>query len=45
MRSLTNYFFADSEEVEELVDDYGYEEIIDREHDDELAHILGGRTF
>ena len=38
---LSQLLFADSEEVEELVDDYGYEEIIDREHDDELAHILG----
>ena len=31
----------DSEEVEELVDDYGYEELVEREHDDELAEILG----
>ena len=38
---LSQLLFADSEEVEELVDDYGYEEIIDREHDDELADILG----
>ncbi|QQA24568.1 hypothetical protein I6G76_29590, partial (plasmid) [Bacillus cereus] len=28
---LSQLLFADSEEVEELVDDYGYEEIIDRE--------------
>ena len=28
-------------EVEELVDDYGYEELVEREHDDELAEILG----
>lgn len=38
---LSQLLFADSEEVEELVDDYGYEEIIDREHDEELADILG----
>lgn len=38
---LSQLLFADSEEVEELVDDYGYEEIIEREHDDELAGILG----
>ncbi len=42
---LNQLLFADSEEVEELVDDYGYEEIIDREHDDELAHILGEELF
>ena len=42
---LSQLLFADSEEVEELVDDYGYEEIIDREHDDELAHILGEELF
>ncbi|AJH73380.1 hypothetical protein DJ86_644 [Bacillus cereus ATCC 4342] len=42
---LSQLLFADSEEVEELVDDYGYEEIIDREHDDELADILGEELF
>ncbi|KFM98496.1 hypothetical protein D0U04_09255 [Bacillus clarus] len=35
----------DGEEVEELVDDYGYEEIVEREHDDELAEILGEELF
>ena len=35
----------DSEEVEELVDDYGYEELVEREHDDELAEILGEELF
>ncbi|EEL04421.1 hypothetical protein bcere0014_39780 [Bacillus cereus BDRD-ST196] len=42
---LSQLLFADSEEVEELVDDYGYEEIIEREHDDELAGILGEEIF
>lgn len=42
---LSQLLFADSEEVEELVDDYGYEEIIDREHDEELADILGEELF
>ncbi|MBO1579119.1 MULTISPECIES: hypothetical protein [Bacillus] len=35
----------DGEEVEELVDDYGYEEIVNREHDEELAEILGEELF
>lgn len=35
----------DGEEVEELVDDYGYEEIINREHDEEVAEILGDELF
>ncbi|WP_459499443.1 hypothetical protein [Bacillus sp. C1] len=35
----------DGEEVEELVDDYGYEEIVEREHDEELAGILGEELF
>lgn len=42
---LSQLLFADSEEVEELTDDYGYEEIIEREHDDELAEILGEELF
>ncbi|WP_129727216.1 hypothetical protein [Ectobacillus funiculus] len=33
--------FPDSEEVEELMDDYGYEAVLEREHDDELEDILG----
>ena len=33
------------EEVEEIVDDYGYEEIVNREHDEELAEILGEELF
>ncbi|MDM5156449.1 hypothetical protein QUF88_22320 [Bacillus sp. DX1.1] len=37
--------FMDGEEVEELVDDYGYEEIINREHDEEVAEILGDELF
>lgn len=35
----------DGEEVEELVDDYGYEEIVGREHDEEIAEILGEELF
>ncbi|PEE41815.1 hypothetical protein [Bacillus pseudomycoides] len=35
----------DGEEVEEIVDDYGYEEIVNREHDEELAEILGEELF
>lgn len=42
---LSQLLFADGEEVEELVDDYGYEEIIEREHDDELAEVLGEELF
>ncbi len=38
---LSQLLCQDSEEVEELVDDYGYEELVEREHDDELAEILG----
>lgn len=37
--------FADGEEVEELADDYGYDEIVNREHDEELAEILGEELF
>ncbi|MDM5189961.1 hypothetical protein QUF99_22320 [Bacillus sp. DX4.1] len=37
--------FMDGEEIEELVDDYGYEEIINREHDEEVAEILGDELF
>ncbi|MEY8347788.1 hypothetical protein AALF16_05610 [Bacillus cereus] len=36
---------ADGEEVEELADDYGYDEIVNREHDEELAEILGEELF
>lgn len=42
---LSQLLCEDSEEVEELVDDYGYEEIIEREHDDELAEVLGEELF
>ncbi|MFJ8527879.1 hypothetical protein [Bacillus sp. NPDC094106] len=35
----------DGEEVEELADDYGYDEIVNREHDEELAEILGEELF
>ncbi|HDR7791979.1 TPA: hypothetical protein QCY19_000501 [Bacillus luti] len=42
---LSQLLCEDSEEVEEIVDDYGYEEIIEREHDDELAEILGEELF
>lgn len=42
---LSQLLCGDSEEVEELVDDYGYEEIIEREHDDELAEVLGEELF
>ncbi|MGG0187058.1 hypothetical protein [Bacillus rhizoplanae] len=42
---LAQLLFEDGEEVEELVDDYGYEEIINREHDDELEEILGEELF
>ncbi|KEK26182.1 hypothetical protein [Bacillus gaemokensis] len=35
----------DGEEVEEIVDDYGYDEIVNREHDEELAEILGEELF
>ncbi|UOY94002.1 hypothetical protein MUG87_07805 [Ectobacillus sp. JY-23] len=33
------------EEIEELVDDYGYEEILSGEHDDELCELLGEELF
>ncbi|MBO1626544.1 hypothetical protein [Bacillus arachidis] len=36
---------VDGEEVEELADDYGYDEIVNREHDEELAEILGEELF
>ncbi|MCI0763396.1 hypothetical protein [Bacillus sp. TL12] len=36
---------TDGEEVEELADDYGYDEIVTREHDEELAEILGEELF
>ncbi|PGO28499.1 hypothetical protein CN984_13930 [Bacillus cereus] len=42
---LSQLLCEESEELEELVDDYGYEEIIEREHDDELAEILGEELF
>ena len=42
---LSQLLCQDSEEVEELVDDYGYEELVEREHDDELAEILGEELF
>lgn len=43
--TLAQLLFEDGEEVEELVDDYGYEEIINREHDEELEEILGEDLF
>lgn len=43
--TLAQLLFEDGEEVEELVDDYGYEEIINREHDEELAEILGEELY
>ncbi|WP_369902620.1 hypothetical protein [Bacillus manliponensis] len=43
--SLQQLLFQDGEEVEELVDDYGYEEIVNREHDEELEDILGEDLF
>lgn len=42
---LSQLLFQDGEEVEELVDDYGYEEIVNREHDEELEDILGEDLF
>lgn len=39
--TLEQLLFEDSEEVEELMDDYGYEAILEREHDDELEALLG----
>ncbi|SFI48062.1 MULTISPECIES: hypothetical protein [unclassified Bacillus (in: firmicutes)] len=43
--TLAQLLFEDGEEAEELVDDYGYEEIINREHDEELEEILGEELF
>ncbi|MEH7462466.1 hypothetical protein V7166_10415 [Bacillus thuringiensis] len=43
--TLAQLLFEDGEEVEELVDDYGYEEIINRGHDEELEEILGEDLF
>ncbi|HDX9577621.1 hypothetical protein M3215_07690 [Bacillus cytotoxicus] len=43
--TLAQLLFEDGEEVEELVDDYGYEEIIDREHDEELEETLGEELY
>ncbi|WP_028399196.1 hypothetical protein [Ectobacillus panaciterrae] len=43
--SLAQLMCFESEEAEELVDDYGYEAILAREHDDELEDILGEELF
>ncbi|MFX3624900.1 MAG: hypothetical protein ACE3JP_12905 [Ectobacillus sp.] len=42
---LSQLLFFEREEVEELIDDYGYEEILERKHDEELKEILGEELF
>jgi hypothetical protein len=43
--SLKQLLCLEGEEVEELLDDYGYEAILAREHDDELEELLGTELF
>ncbi|MCP8967108.1 hypothetical protein [Ectobacillus ponti] len=43
--SREQLLFADTEEVEELADDVGYDEILQREHDEELSELLGAELF
>ncbi|MFD3447738.1 hypothetical protein ACFDTO_24420 [Microbacteriaceae bacterium 4G12] len=43
--SISQLLFTSSEDVEELVDDYGYEEILSRDQDEELVNILGEELF
>jgi hypothetical protein len=43
--SLSQLMFEEGEEVEELIDDYGFDEILAREHDEELREIMGDELF
>ncbi|MDH2888769.1 hypothetical protein ACRS6Y_10690 [Bacillus cytotoxicus] len=43
--SRSQLLCVDGEEIEELVDDYGYDEIVSHEHDEEIADVLGEQLF
>ncbi|MBO9129658.1 hypothetical protein [Bacillus sp. 165] len=43
--SRTQLLFGEGEEVEEIVDDYDFDEILTREYDEELREVMGNQLF